>query len=341
MNPNQDNQPQPARPRGARDARDAQAADASARRGRKLFAVNTAPADTNPGLPLPPRRPQRSWHLWALVCVALVGGVAVWLRAQDQPAQTPVVVPVPVTSEEPDQNAVPGQMDDNGPADQNGPADDTVQTNGPGQINTLGQTNSSSRRIRRSYRRRSGSTYGADQSSGGDIVRTGARPTNSVPRPDFSTFSIITHRNIFDPNRRGDRNTNIIARPVVHSEHITLVGTMSYEKGKFAFFDGDNSEYQKALQRAGTIAGYTVTDIRPDTVKLSAGTNNVELKVGMQLRREEGGPWHVSAAPETYASSTTSAAAPSASGSATSTDSAPSGPVSDILQRLMKQREQE
>ena len=31
---------------------------------------------------------------------------------------------------------------------------------------------------------------------------------------------------------------------------MTLVGTMTYEKGTFAFFDGSSSEYRKALKRA-------------------------------------------------------------------------------------------
>jgi len=233
-------------------------------------------------------------------------------------------------------------MEDTIPADQNGPADDAVQTNGPGQFEMAGQTNSSGRRIRRSYRHRSGSMSGANYSAGGEIMRLfAARSTNAVPRPDFSTFNIIAQRNIFDPNR----HPGIVRDPqvrTVRSEHITLVGVMSYEKGTFAFFDGDGSEYQKALQQAGTIAGYTVTDIRPDSVKLLAGTNGVvELKVGMQLRREEGGPWHVSAAPETYASTSPMAPRPAGNSNGTSADSVPSGPVSDILQRLMKQREQE
>jgi len=335
------NKRKPSGARSMRGAGNAQAAEGSVRRGRdgKLFSVSTAPADANPILPLAPRRPQRSWRLWALLCAVLVGGVAVWLRAQDQPVPVPAVVPVPVTAED-DQSATPGQMED--VADQNASAEENLQTNGPVQIGTLGafsQTNSPGRRSRRSYRRRPGTASGADTSSGTDLYLS-SRPTNAVPRAAFSTFSIITKRNIFDPNRHGDRVPGPIVRPV-RSEHITLVGTMSYEKGTFAFFDGDSSEYQEALQKAGKIAGYTVTDIQPDLVKLTAGATNLELKVGMQLRREEGGPWHVSAAPETYASTATLASPSAVRNAGAGTDSAPSGPVSDILQRLMKQREQE
>ena len=171
-----------------------------------------------------------------------------------------------------------------------------------------------------------------------------AAQSNNVPGPDdYDRFcQFITQRNIFDPSRYAvaGQQRRITPRTPRYAPSFTLVGMMSYGKGLFAFFDGNSYGNQKALQKAGTIAGYTVSEIRPDSVKLTAGTNSVELKVGMQLRREEGGPWHVSAAAETYASTTTPAE-PSASSPAASTDAAPSGPVSDILQRLMKQREQE
>src|SRR5262249_17830627 len=49
---------------------------------------------------------------------------------------------------------------------------------------------------------------------------------------------------------------------------------------------------------AETIAGYTVTAIAPNSVKLSSGTNAIELNVGNQMRREEEGEWHVSTVSE-------------------------------------------
>ena len=66
---------------------------------------------------------------------------------------------------------------------------------------------------------------------------------------------------------------------------------MSYEKGTFAFFDGTSSDYKKALKLTDSIAGYKVTNIAPNSVKLASGTNELELSVGAQLRREEDGPW--------------------------------------------------
>jgi len=48
------------------------------------------------------------------------------------------------------------------------------------------------------------------------------------------------------------------------------------------------------LKPAETIAGYTVTAITPAYVKLASSSNEIELPVGMQLRREESGDWHLS-----------------------------------------------
>ena len=65
-----------------------------------------------------------------------------------------------------------------------------------------------------------------------------------------------------------------------------LVGTMSYQKGTFAFFDGTSPEYRKVLERDGAIAGYKVAEITPNAVKLEAANKRVEMKVGTQMRHE-------------------------------------------------------
>ena len=83
--------------------------------------------------------------------------------------------------------------------------------------------------------------------------------------------------------------------PVIKT--ISLEGTMNYEKGQFAFFEGTT------LKPEGTVSGFKVLSIAQSGVKLDVGTNNLqgvamegdtntlELKVGYQLRREDGGPW--------------------------------------------------
>ena len=46
-------------------------------------------------------------------------------------------------------------------------------------------------------------------------------------------------------------------------DFFVLVGTMSYEKGFFAFFDGSHSDYKRVLKREETIAGFKVAAIGP------------------------------------------------------------------------------
>jgi hypothetical protein len=88
--------------------------------------------------------------------------------------------------------------------------------------------------------------------------------TNSSSGLDFSTFKIITDRNIFNPRRSARSVTRSETRrtstPKVDS--FALVGTMSYEKGPFAFFEGSQSEYRKALKPEDTIAGFKVAEIQ-------------------------------------------------------------------------------
>ena len=111
---------------------------------------------------------------------------------------------------------------------------------------------------------------------------------------------------------------------------------MSYEKGTFAFFDGTSSDYTKALKTADAIAGYKIASINPNTVTLSSGTNEVELGVGWQMRREEEGDWHPVNRAETYAANSS----PATTTTATS-EPASSGAESDIIKRMMQRREQE
>jgi hypothetical protein len=116
--------------------------------------------------------------------------------------------------------------------------------------------------------------------------------TNVVNLRDFSAFKIISERNIFDPNRRPVRDRLPPTPRVVDS--FALTGTMSYDRGIFAVFDGTSSDYHKLLGLNGKIAGYSVTEITHDHVKLTLGTNEIELKVGMQMRRSPDGKWSAS-----------------------------------------------
>jgi len=122
----------------------------------------------------------------------------------------------------------------------------------------------------------------------------------------------------------------------------TLVGTMSYEKGTFAFFDGTSPEYRKAAKMDDTIASYTITRITANSVGLSSGTNQVELRVGMQMRRSDQDQWIPSGSSQTLAAAPGSATAliPSSESGGSKSDTSTSE-ESEILKRLRQRREQE
>ncbi len=131
-----------------------------------------------------------------------------------------------------------------------------------------------------------------------------ARPAGAQGPLDYSSFQVIAERNIFNANRFGrpPARTYEPPPPPARVEAFTLVGTMSYRKGPFAFFDSSSSEYRKIVPPGGSIADYKVAAIEANQVKLEANTNQVELKVGMQLQRENDGPWQVREPTETYSS---------------------------------------
>ena len=215
-----------------------------------------------------------------------------------------------------------------------------------------GPSRSQSNDRRSRGRRSSGSNssqsggYGSAGSySPGDRTQTNTvTGTNSGPVVlDYAAFKLIVDRNIFDPNRFPHRpgEVRVVSKPR-SVDSLTLVGTMSYEKGTFAFFDGTSSDYKKSLKLTDSIAGYKIAGISPNAVKLAAGTNELELSVGAQLRREEDGPWRLAGQSVPYvanpASTSTNATAAS---TATGTDAAAAGSESDIIKRLMQKREKE
>jgi hypothetical protein len=170
----------------------------------------------------------------------------------------------------------------------------------------------------------------------GAAPRESASPKRQVDTPgqkDYSAFKLIAERNIFNSARasRSSRAARSEDRKASHVDTITLVGTMAYEKGPFAFFEGSSSDFKKVLEPGKSIAGYKIAEINGNMVKLEAGTNQVTLNVGMQMRREEEGEWRViGGSPTSSKPAETSA---SASSSADDEDL--------IVKRMMQQREQE
>jgi len=224
--------------------------------------------------------------------------------------------------------------------DSAGQAEGLSSANGETQSNRNDQAGSRDGRNRRSRRQRQnsyGGSAGGNFGSNGSSATTSTNGTNGPASLDYAAFRVVADRNIFNPNRQGYRSGGARSRPR-SVETFSLVGIMSYEKGTFAFFDGSGSEYRKALKTNDTIAGYQLTAIEPNAVKLAIQTNELVLRVGMQMRREEDGPWLKPSLPDTASASLSSV-------TSSSTNSAPDAPSSgadnDILKKLMQRREQE
>jgi hypothetical protein len=188
---------------------------------------------------------------------------------------------------------------------------------------------------------------------------------SASPRLDESAFRLIAERNIFNANRSGGQVRLATRRPA-RIETFSLVGTLAYEKGAFAFFEGSSSEFTKVVKADSVIAGYKLVDIYPSSVKLEADGKQIELLIGSQMRREDAGTWQiaqdsVNAGGETGSSPGRNGDVSGRSGrSRRSGDSAPgrsetaaptgkspataapsSAEQSEILKRLMERREKE
>ena len=300
---------------------------------------------------------------YAVLVLSLAGGLPMAAQEPDASGQTNDVSAAQVLSQlddlvrgadstQPEDMALPNDLTPtNGLPQSNRPAASGDHTDSVNRLDASSRAQSDDRnsRGRRSPRSKSnqrggsGSASNYSRDSEGALTNSLSRTNNGAVTLDYAAFKVIVDRNIFDPNRYPHRPG---APPVVSKpksfDSVTLVGTMSYEKGTFAFFDGTSAEYKKALKLTDSIAGYRVTNIAPNAVKLTSGTNEVELRVGGQLRREENGPWLPAGQSTSYASTPGSA---SASGAATTTTTgsgaAASGADSDIIKKLMQRREKE
>jgi hypothetical protein len=180
---------------------------------------------------------------------------------------------------------------------------------------------------------------------------TNAVAQASAPETDvvsFDEFKIITQRNIFDPNRSapGQRRRDQDRPKPTRIDYMNLVGAMSYENGRIAFFDGSSSEYRKSVKPGDSIAGYKVATVTASKVTLESGEKKVELPVGGQLKRVDEGEWQVNQSPESFASAGGSSTASSSTASSTSTGSgSQSGGSADepseALKRLLERRRNE
>lgn len=173
-------------------------------------------------------------------------------------------------------------------------------------------------------------------------------PAETRSRPDYTSFRLITERNIFDASRSGRRpDPPRETRRPTRVDTFALVGTLSYDRGTFAFFDGSSAEYRKALEVGGALGDFQLLEILPSAVRILGGTNATEpteLALGMQMRREEAGEWQLTERSESF---TSAGPGPRSSGSGASSRSSPtpaaasSAADEEVLKRLMEKRERE
>jgi hypothetical protein len=178
--------------------------------------------------------------------------------------------------------------------------------------------------------------------------RSGASPSESMSesktnaaafsKSDFAAYKIITDRNIFSPSRTTPSAVTTETRRVPKVDSFWLVGTMSYDKGDFAFFDGSDGDYRKAIKVPGAIAGHTITEVTADEVTLEFEGKALKMRMGSQRRREDDGTWESRAGSTILSTSTGDSPT---SGSESGTESSSGGAEDEILQRLLKKREQE
>ena len=166
----------------------------------------------------------------------------------------------------------------------------------------------------------------------------GAQQTNNYPTVE--SFKIIRDRNIFDPNRRPGYVVTTNHPPHRVVDAFALVGTMSYSKGRFAFFNGQSSQYKQVLEPGGNIAGYTVKEVAQDAVTLTANGKDFQMAVGAQMRKVDN-KWQLSGhiIEEADVADETNGEAAAVESSAL--PAGVSGDAAAILKRLMDQRKQE
>jgi len=181
-------------------------------------------------------------------------------------------------------------------------------------------------------------------------VGPGAFAQSKVPGPqEYASFSrFITDRNIFDPGRQPHYTSTYRPRTrpqsrVHQAPDLQLVGTMSYEKGLFAFFNGNDADLKQALPVAGKIAGQTILEISASQVRLESADkkDQIVLKVGEGLRKENG-RW-VRTEGDSLPTGPAASGTGDNSGAAPDTSAAPASASepNDVLKRLMQLREKE
>lgn len=283
------------------------------------------------------------WVISLRVALSMVGMVTHWtsgtaaeetapaIPAENSAAASPEEKPrsdsaADLIATEPDKTATTNSV-----PSPNSTVGDSTKTNEPATAAKQSGEKQDSRSRERRRRERSGASPSESMSES----KTNAA---AFSKSDFAAYKIITDRNIFSPSRTTPSAVTTETRRVPKVDSFWLVGTMSYDKGDFAFFDGSGGDYRKAIKIPGTIAGHTLTEVTADEVTLEFEGKALKMRMGSQRRREDDGPWESRAGSTMLATSTGDSPT---SGSESGTESSSGGAEDEILQRLLKKREQE
>jgi hypothetical protein len=170
----------------------------------------------------------------------------------------------------------------------------------------------------------------------------GAAPeTDRRASEDF--LKLLIERNVFDPNRRAQREG---ARPPVavrpRAESLSLIGTLLHDDQAMGFFSGSSAAFQQVLSRGDEIGGLRVTHITAAGVILVTGDGQVELAVGEGLRRVGEAPWALADRASDESPSAEGSLGPESSSAEGGEIGAKASPeVNEVLRRMLERRRQE
>ena len=151
----------------------------------------------------------------------------------------------------------------------------------------------------------------------------------TAPAGSLEAFALVTERNIFNPNRTARTRATPEEKPV-RTEEFALVGVIGFGASTAAVFHSADPRLSGEAAAGGRWADFTVVAVSPSGVELRAGDRSYSLAVAQRLTRVEGGEWTASAAPVPEARSRAEAAPVEVPANA-----------SEVLKRLMKQREKQ
>jgi hypothetical protein len=159
----------------------------------------------------------------------------------------------------------------------------------------------------------------------------------------FDAYSVLTERNIFDPNRMprvAGAPPPVVEPPRKAGDYVALTGVMIHEGRALAFFSGSRPDYDKVAEVNGEIAGAKVTRIAPGGIEVDRAGKKVVVAVGQTV------PFDNSAPGAPPADAVAASAPAGAATTAGTEDSAPAAPplpgnLNDVMRRMMERRQHE